>query len=74
MCVSIKTKLPLHSFLSIERKEWSKRGPHTVDAHCMPMPLNMYVEKRGNAPAKSDRMNVFPATADAANMRYASMM
>jgi hypothetical protein len=34
----------------------------------------MYVENSGKAPANSDRMNVFPATADAANMRYASMM
>jgi hypothetical protein len=38
------------------------------------MLLNMYVENSGKAPATSDRMNVFPATADAANIRYASII
>ena len=40
-----------------------------MDAHCIPIPLNMYVANSGKIPPNIDRMNVFAAIADAANIR-----
>lgn len=38
------------------------------------MPLNIYVANSGNTPPNIERMKVFAAIAEAANMRYASTM
>lgn len=56
------------------RRTYEKVRRHTVDAHSIPIPSNMYVAKSGKMPPKSDRMKVFAAIAEAANMRYASTM
>ena len=45
-----------------------------VDAHCAPRPLYICVAKSGNAAPNNDRIMTAAANADAAAVRYVSMI